>query len=228
MPIFREESHAKNRDKITLAIELVEKLGNKYVSPNSDLTLHALQKKRDNYSIAIHNAAVSTISFNKIIDNRHKLHDELNTLVSKINKSLGIEPLKSDDMNRFNTLKKIFNSQRRTESKVKKMNQHSVSHKSYESRVANFETIVTFLEGSNYSPNYPELQIANLKSFVEVLKISNTEWHLADKKYHEDIITCNENKGIVKEVLSKLIMGLKLQDLEDKIIDQFKELKINR
>jgi hypothetical protein len=202
-----ENGNVSNAANFGLMTIHVQSFGSTYTPHSTELQVPALLAKKEEIDHCMSDVTLAENAYKTAINNRIDLFKDLSnravrmknafiadkasakevkdmsSIVKKIS-GQRIKPIKTSEPERENTETKTDSQTPSTEEQEIKL--HSVSQMSYESRIANFSKLVSYLgENERYSPNEADLSIVSVTNHVNALQKANDAVHTAYGPYYK-------------------------------------------
>lgn len=189
----KETGHAKNVANFETLITSVESFGRSYNPAREDLTLQSIKALCLNSRQALTGVSVAVSSYAISVDDCQSIFTPLPPLVTRIKNSLkasGTSTLNDE------SAETIFRQLQGKRAKVKlteevlakqsadedkKIKQISSAHRSYDSKIENFDKLLILLDSiPQYTPNEEDLKVASLRGLHTGLKTKHTAANSAE------------------------------------------------
>lgn len=201
-----EVGHNKNVANFKSLYQILQEMGTMYNPSNPLIALAVLEPIKT----VLDGVVVTFNTKNPIYKNTVALRETsmkpLSKLTTRIVNSFRASGASASDIDNADSMARVVRGMR----KIKKINPEtqstegiSTSRMSYDSRTANFDAMISFLEMHPlYAPNEPELQIAALKQFNLLQKqqnadVNQTTNELLTARVSRDGALYNETNGAV-------------------------------
>lgn len=212
MPIS-ETGHAKNVANFENLNSIVQSFGAAYNPPRTNLKLPALQTLQTNARNAIIEINNQMAEQAARSNERETVFEGLSRLATRIVNAVEVSDAEPFIGDQARTLVRKIRGERAgapaeddpaTPDIDESENTHSVSQRSYDNQLANFDALVTLLESqpTDYVPNEPPLQTANLRARVNHMRAVNDAAKSAQAaidaaRATRDNVLYNESTGLV-------------------------------
>ena len=169
-----EVGHNKNAANFNTLSQILQEMGALYNPTNPDIKRTNLEPVKTALSSAINTLNAKKPLYTNAVADREITIEILGKTTSKIlNSFKSLNVSKTDKENLTSLVKKI-----RGDKKAKKVNPNtsesstiSTSQMSYDSRIANFDALISFINSHpEYNPNEEEIKIAFLQTYIQQLK----------------------------------------------------------
>jgi hypothetical protein len=179
-----EVGHNKNVANYSAAYTILEEMGDLYNPTNTTITLEGLLPLKATLATQINQLDATMATYRAEVADKENTINQMDKKATKINnhfKSLDVP--ENEKENIASQVKKIRGDGKKKTPKNPEQeddNTISTSHQSFDSKVANFNTLIAQLEKfTEYAPNEDEITIVTLKSYTEQLAIINESVHAA-------------------------------------------------
>lgn len=182
-----ETGHLKIVTNFESLITSATAFGASYNPSTESIKLPALQTLLDGSKASIDAVNIAQIAYSNAVGAREASFIPLNKLITRINNSLKASGTTTQVIDSAQTIVRKLQGKRAVakltdeeikeiQAEGKEVNQISVSQNSYDSRLGNFDKLITLLVSvSDYKPNEEDLKIESLKALYAEFKAKNTD-----------------------------------------------------
>lgn len=188
MATFSETGHAKNVDNFSSLIANATSMGEKYNPTNPSIALTALSLKEKAARAAVDAVNVAMPAYAKACEERDSSFSEMDGLVTRVYNGLcASSSSDATDATAASIVRKIRGTRSSSSKAASKAaaaasapKTVSVSQRSFDSQVDNFDRLVEFLAATpEYAPNEPELKLTALRTVATNLRTKNNACNAA-------------------------------------------------
>ncbi|MDD3080383.1 MAG: hypothetical protein PHH37_14950 [Paludibacter sp.] len=182
-----ESGHAKNVTNLETLITAITAFGTSYNPSRGNLKLTTLQTLLTATKESFNQVNTTQSSYSIAVDAREVTFSSFGKLVTRISNALKASDITTQVDESAQTIirklrgkragTKLTDEEKATlQAEGKEVTQISVSQMGYDSRLDNFEKLITLLSTvSEYSPNEEELKVESLQAVYNDLKTKNTD-----------------------------------------------------
>lgn len=182
-----ESGHARNVTNLELLINSFASFGDIYNPAKKSITLEALQSVMSSGKESLSACYNAESIYRKAVDNRELAYESIAKLISRVNNALKASDSSSkNDENIQSIIRKLRGKRAHAmlsdeeltalKNEGKEITYKSVSQMSYDSRLENFERLISYLSKiPEYNPNEEELKLDSLRALCSQLKTRNSE-----------------------------------------------------
>lgn len=181
MPTYSETGHAKNVNNFQQLISFCTGYGATYNPSKATLSLPSLALKHQMAQTELQNWIDATVNFNNFVNSRMMVFEPLRKLSTRLISALSVTNASSEMIKDAKTINRKIQGKRATEIKAPTNpntpvpNTISASQLSYVLQIEHFSKLIVLLKSeASYTPNEPELRIAELETYLTQLNVHNT------------------------------------------------------
>lgn len=187
MASISETSHAKNVTNLESLITSITAFGTSYNPSKDSIKLPALQTLLTNSNNSLITVNTAQSSYSIAVDAREVAFEPLGKLITRVNSALKASDSTVQIDESAQTIIRKLRGKRASakltdeekqalEAEGKAANQISVSQMGYDTRLDNFDKLISLLSTvPQYNPNEEDLKINSLKALYADLKTKNTD-----------------------------------------------------